>query len=172
MRHLIWISVLFLLACGKAKEDGDKPIFTGPPLTTSDVVMHYSDSAKKVLDLTTKLQIKYHKGDQEFPKGLFLEFYNNDEEIESTLIGDRGYYVHASGKWIITGNVVLNNIDKGDRIETDTLNWFPREHLIKTRDSVRITTGTQLLWGKGLEANEDFSEYEILDPSGVLDLEE
>ena len=53
------------------------------------------------------------------------------------------------------------------KLVTEELYWKPAENRVYNDKFVKITTGKQLLYGTGLEAKDDFSDYEIQNPQGV-----
>lgn len=103
----------------------------------------------------------------EMKKGMRIEFFNDSLEIESTLDAKYGRYYEEKGNVLIRDSVVVVN-EKGDTLRTEELIWGQKARKIYTEKFVRINTPDQVMYGDGLEANEDFSWYRIKNPKGVV----
>lgn len=103
----------------------------------------------------------------EMRKGLKLEFMSDSLEVESTLTARYGRYYEDKGNVLIRDSVVFIN-ELGDTLRTEELIWSQSIRKIFTEKYVRINTPDQVMYGEGLEANEDFSWYRILRPKGVV----
>ena len=71
-----------------------------------------------------------------------------------------------------TGNVILYNIDSGDELRTEELFWYPNDEKFLSEKFVTIKTGNEIHSGEGMISNQDFSSYEIMKPSGIIDIDE
>jgi LPS export ABC transporter protein LptC len=103
-------------------------------------------------------------------KGLKMEFYNDSTQVESTLTAKYARYYEQQGNILIRDSIVIVN-KKGERLNTEELVYNQKLKKFYTEKPVRITTPTQTLYGDGLEANEDFSWYEIKNIKGILQVE-
>lgn len=61
---------------------------------------------------------------------------------------------------------------EGKKLETELLIWSEKEHRIYTDKFVKISTETEILFGEGLEAKDDFSEYEITNITGRIKVQD
>ncbi len=100
-------------------------------------------------------------------KGLKAEVFNDSLKVESTLTANNARYYEKQGNILIRDSIVVIN-KKGERLDTDELVWNQGAKKIFTEKFVKITTPTQIMYGDGLEANEDFSWYRILNPKGIV----
>ena len=66
---------------------------------------------------------------------------------------------------------MLNYITN-DELRTEELFWYPNEEKFVTEKFVTIKTGNELHKGEGMISNQDFSNYEILKPSGIIEVDE
>jgi LPS export ABC transporter protein LptC len=82
-----------------------------------------------------------------------------------------GKYEKQKDAYFIRGNVVLNNEAKGETMKTEELHWDKQSRKIFTDKFVTIQTKDEILKGHGMEANQDFSKYKILKPSGVFSVQ-
>lgn len=103
----------------------------------------------------------------EMRKGLRVEFFNDSLQIESTLDAQYGRYYEEKGNILIRDSVVVVNV-KGDTLRTEELIWSQKVRKIYSEKFVRINTPDQIMYGDGLEANEDFSWYRIKNPKGIV----
>ncbi|SNR49504.1 LPS export ABC transporter periplasmic protein LptC [Hymenobacter mucosus] len=176
-RHLLWISglaVLLLDSCQKQADEVVKPVsYTGPLIETENVLMLVSDSAKLRIRLKAPLEQDFENGDQIFPKGLSLTFLSEDgSKVVNTIEANYGKKEKAKSLYIVRGNVRVSNVEKQQRMNTEEAFYDTGKALIYTKETteVRVTTPTEVLTGKGLTANQDFSRYTILTPTGVFDV--
>ena len=100
-------------------------------------------------------------------KGLKVEFYNDSARIEHVLTADSSRYYEAQGNVLVWGNVKIVS-QNGDTLTTQELVWNQSIEKIYTEKPVRIATGTEVLFGDGLEANQDFTWYHITDTKGSV----
>jgi LPS export ABC transporter protein LptC len=121
--------------------------------------------------LKAKKQVALQNGNREFPEGVLVEFYN-DKKVTSTLTSNFARYYKETNKYMVSGNVIIKNLEEGKTMNTEELFWLPLEERIYVEKDkqVIITTQTDVLYGKGLEAKEDFSSYKILHPTGTSTL--
>jgi LPS export ABC transporter protein LptC len=161
--------------CKKAEPEKAKgPVeYKGPLLESNNVLTLYSDSAKLQIKYTAPLEQQYENGDKRYPKGIKVEFYGEGgAKVRNTLRGDYGSYDKAKNLYFIRGNVFVSNEEKQQSMKTQRMYFDQVKQLIYTEDSVRIQTPTEILTGKGLTANQDFSRYTILKPAGIFTIDE
>lgn len=147
-----------------------------PAESGKNVEIIYSDSAKIKAKLTA-VQLDRYAGKKSYmllPKGMEVLFFNEKGEQQTKLTANYGIgfdngkgMEHMEAK----GNVVVIN-EKGDRLNTEHLIWNAITRKIYTNEFVKITTKDEVIWGDGLEANQDFSEYEIKHPKGQISLKD
>ena len=174
-----WIAALMALmaiigfGCKEDLKDPDKEQkYTGPTMENRDVVTLYSDSARLLIKLQAPLQQEFEGGDGVFPEGLYVEFYEEGDKMTSTLEANYGKQDRNKSLFEAQGNVVVQNLVKKEKLETEQLFWDKRRAKIYTDKFVRITTPEQVIMGNGLQADQDFSNYRIRDVTGIIDLEE
>jgi LPS export ABC transporter protein LptC len=106
----------------------------------------------------------------EFPRGIKAYTYNIDGEIESSMTAKYATITERNGQ-IETMNakndVVVVNI-KGEKLNTEDLTWIQSNKRIYAAGFVRITTPDEIIYGDGMEAKEDFSEYTIKKVTGKV----
>ncbi|EMR02422.1 LPS export ABC transporter periplasmic protein LptC [Cesiribacter andamanensis] len=170
MKHVL---VLFLLlslgiwGCDGNEEIADLPPYVGPMMEADSIETLYSDSAVVRIRVEAPKRFEYDNGNSEFPQGIYIEFYEPDGSTSSTLKADKGYYFRERDRYTAVGNVLIDGKKDHNSLHTDTLHWSPPTQRIFTKARVMITEKLDTLWGVGLEAKQDFSEYTILNPEGT-----
>lgn len=157
------------------------------PIETSiNIELLYSDSARVRSRLKAPL-VEHYLGKKpyyEMKKGMDVVFYNQFGKEENKLTANYGIgYDNENGQnqgaanqgkmniMEAKGNVVVLN-EKGDKLNTEHLTWNSVTKKIYTDEFVKITTKDEVIWGDGLEAEEDFSEYEIKHVKGTIALKD
>lgn len=72
----------------------------------------------------------------------------------------------------MTGNVIVKNLAEGKSLKTEILNWNPLTEKVYTEENVTIQTPEDILWGKGLDADQRFEHYKIREPKGEMSVDE
>ncbi|MEI8279841.1 MAG: LPS export ABC transporter periplasmic protein LptC [Bacteroidota bacterium] len=135
-----------------------------------DVTLIYSEHGKVKARLFSKEFIHNEIAKPPYydmKKGLKFEFYNDSLTVESTLTALYARYYELQGNVLIRDSVVVVN-KKGEQLNTEELVWNEQLKKFYTEKFVRITTATQVMYGDGLEANQDFTWYEIKNPKGIV----
>jgi len=176
-KHIIHIAFLgiYLLAaisCSETRSVDDMALYEGPVLELSDIESYYSDSAVVRIKMVAPKQLEFENNDSEFPEGLYLEFYDKNGTLSSTLEANYAYKYNKEDKWRALRNVIVKNIENNEELHTEELFWEPQKELVYTNKFVRIETEDQILMGEGMEASQDFSWWRILDARGTISLDE
>ena len=134
----------------------------------------YSDSAVLRLKIVTpelqrwtNLETPYI----EFPKGLHLFFYDSLGNVESTLTADYAINYTEEKRVEVKHHVEVIN-GKHDILNTEHLIWLQKEEKIYTEEFVKITTPDEIIYGDGLEANQQFTKYRIKNIKGTIAVDE
>lgn len=103
-------------------------------------------------------------------KGLKMESFNDSGLVESTLTARYARYYEQQQNILIRDSIVIVN-KRGEQLNTEELVWNQQMQKLFTEKFVRITTPTQVIYGDGLEANQDFTWYKITNIKGVIDVD-
>lgn len=170
---LLTLWAVMAAGCGNELQDPDKEVkYMGPLRETMDVVTLYSDSARLLIKMTAPVQQDYENGDAVFPKGIYIEFYDKPGVITSTLKANYGKQDRNANLYHVRGNVVINNLQKNEKIETEELFWNRGRDRIYNEKFVKITTESEIITGYGLRTNQNFSPYSLKRLTGEFELEE
>ncbi|MCW5910158.1 MAG: LPS export ABC transporter periplasmic protein LptC [Cyclobacteriaceae bacterium] len=165
------LGLLLPAACNTS--DTTVPVqYEGPLSEAEDVVMHYAEKDRVKVILRAAKILEFQNGDQEFPEGIYMEFYDEWGNISSTLRANDAYYFKNENKWRGRGNVEVVNAQKEEQLNTEELFWKPNDKKIFTDKFVTIKLQSEVLYGTGLEANEDLSNYQIKNPEGEFVVDE
>ena len=173
---IICISILaFFFSCEEKKEVQEtKILFEGgdSAFVFKDVSLLYSENALLKLKLEASTQIRYDNQSQLYPEGVYLELFDEEEVKITTLKADWAEYIHKSQKYTAKGNIVVKNLIEKQQLETQVLHWDLKKEQIYTDDSIKILTKNEQINGIGMSAKQDFSQYIIKDPTGIITLPE
>jgi len=172
-RFLVLGLIVFAFSCDQRKELVDQPLYEGPTSVLDSINTILSDSGKFVMKLQSSKQSNFEGGDIEWPEGAFVEYYDNAGiNITTMFKANYVYYTSEEELYRATGNVVVRNYDTGDELTTEELFWDEKNEEYYTEKFVTIISDEEVHTGEGLKANQDFSEYQILNPSGTFTLED
>jgi len=161
---------LFLFACKNEELITEPSKYEGPILEGENVVSWYSDSAKLKLKVAAPLRLEYENGNQQFPKGIQVDFYNEKGENSGRLTANSARYNKERNQYTAIGNVIVKQLLEDKTLKTEKLHWLPLERIVFTDSAefVEIITPQELLKGFGLRAKQDLSYYRIWKPTGVI----
>ncbi len=163
--------VTILVSCNSP--DLKQPVlYEGPLRIVEDMEMYYTEANQVKVKMVAAEVHEYESGDREFPKGIYLEFFDEEGRLETTLRANEAYYFKKEHQWRGRGKVEVKNIAKNEQLNTEELFWRPAEEKIFTDKFVTIRQQTDVIYGNGLEAKQDMSDYIIIDPEGEFTVEE
>jgi LPS export ABC transporter protein LptC len=176
MRWFWMFSMIFGISCVNDLGEVDRLLDpeAGRTEWAKDVEIIYSDSVAVKVRITSPLLVR--NLDQitpydEFPDGVFVEFFDSNQNISSTLSAKYGIRYPRTKKIIVRDSVVLQNIQR-EQLETSELIWDENNKVVQTDKFVKITKPEEIIFAYGFRANQDFSEYELLSVAGRVKVEE
>lgn len=165
--------ILTLASCSSENKDIlNQPTYDGPSMEMDSIKTMYSDSAIVKIMIRAPKQLNFSNGNEEYPNGISLEFFNELGEVISTLEANKAYYIEKEKHYKGVGNVIVVNLETGDRLNTEELFWNPKEEKVYTNKFVTIRSEDEVHTGEGLIANQDFDNYQIMKPTGTIIIEE
>lgn len=146
-----------------------------PTESAKQVDMIYSDSGKATARLNAPLMLHYTLGVkepyEELPQGIYVEFYDDSNKVKSILKSNYAIRYEQTKKMEAKYQVEVIN-ENGEKLNTEHLIWDEEKKKIRSDEFVKITTKKEIIMGDGLEADQDFSEWEILKVKGVIKVNE
>jgi LPS export ABC transporter protein LptC len=168
---LVLLYMLSLSSC--MKTEIKEPIeYKGPLRKAENVESFYTEKNQVKVKMVAAELDEFLNGDREFPKGLYLEFYDEFGKLESTLRANTAYFFKQGNLWRGRGKVEVRNVAKNEQLNTEELFWKQFEHKIYTEKFVTIRQQGDVIYGEGLEAKEDMSDYVIKKPVGEFEVKE
>ncbi len=164
---LCWMS-----ACTDLKKE-TRQVFTQDDVAMEvarDVEILYSDSARVRVRISGPVLHNFTERDdprQEFPQGVKVDFLDERQQAKSTLTAKNAIRRQDKGQVTARDSVVLNTV-RGERLETEELIWDEKTEKIFTDKFVKVTKPGEIIYGFGLEANQDFSYWKITVPKGRI----
>ncbi len=134
-----------------------------------DIHMTYTDSAKVKAILTAPLNLDYtHLSFKysEFPEGLKIIFYNNNNE-ENTVVADYGILYNQTKIVDLQGNVVLLSND-GSRLETSQMYWDSEKEWLFTEQPFTFKNINYDMAAIRLDTNKEFSKFQTGNLTGTM----
>ncbi|MCS7018919.1 MAG: LPS export ABC transporter periplasmic protein LptC [Cytophagales bacterium] len=169
-RLIIGTVILAIDACTPQdlQKSKAKAQYSGPMVEFYQVETLYSDNAIIQLKIEAQQQHIFQNGDVKYPKGVKISRYDPYGVKISTLRGDSGSYDKARQLYQAFGNIEVENLQLQQRLYTTQLDWDQPKREIRTDKPIKIVTPDEILEGVGLVADESFTRYRILRPSGVF----
>ena len=169
MKYCIFIGLLLLLAASSCRkeapvEDESLMALLRQGIEVGDSVqILYSDSAR--LKVMIEAPVMYQETNrryhiQTFPKGIYVEFYDEEGVLTSTLRANYAQRKEQDRQVIVKDNVVYQSV-QGDKLETSELMWNEDDRLISTDKPYRLRRANGDLANglMGFTANESFTYF-------------
>ena len=106
-----------------------------------------------------------------FEKGVYLEKYDYDLNIEATIKCDTAYYYSEQKLWKLIGNVDIRN-PKNERFFTDLMYWDQDKEKIYSDAYIKIEQEDQMTEGVGFSSNQSMTLWEIKNTKGIYAIKE
>ena len=170
------IPVLFgvLFSCSNDLEEVKKYDSTQvlPDQVVKQVEVMYSTSGIVVFQLNAPILYQYggEKNYNEMTEGVEVKIFNKQMVVTTKLTSNYAIDSTYANKMEARENVIVVN-EKGETLNTEKLLWNKKTEQITSDVFVKITTADQIIMGKGLISNQDFTEYRILEPSGIINID-
>jgi len=161
---IIILVCILLLSC--EKKTGFIPksdLLNLPSLTAKDFKTVANDSGKLQVVMYAPLLEQYDNKSipySEFKSGIRVVFYEGKKDSVASVTAKYAKYTKKDNLWELRDSVVVIN-EKGDRLETELLNWNQSNDRIYTDRFVKITNVDQITMGTGLESNSKMTVVKI-----------
>jgi len=185
---VLLLAVAFFAGCGKKPKEvavSNKVVFIPEEATNVESFMSEGDnvggklSAKVKGKLTAPYMLRYQRSDTpytEFPRSLHVDFYKVDSNakanavpiVESQMDALYGKYFQNQERIFLRDSVVVKNILKGDTVRCRELWWDQHTEKFYTDKPVRIYQKDKILYGTGMEADQNFRWYTITKLTGTV----
>ena len=106
-----------------------------------------------------------------FEKGVYLEKFDTLFHIDASIQADTAYYYEKKKLWELRSNVNIRNLS-GDKFETQQLFWDEKDKKIYSDKYIRIEQEDKTISGYGFESNQELTEYQIRNTTGIFTVED
>ncbi|MBQ3191281.1 MAG: LPS export ABC transporter periplasmic protein LptC [Bacteroides sp] len=106
-----------------------------------------------------------------FEKGVYLEKFDTLFRIDASIKADTAYYHEKKKLWELKGNVQIHS-QRGDKFQTDLLFWDEKKERVYSDKFIQIEQEDKIIKGYGFESNQDLTEYEIKNTTGIFTVED
>ena len=106
-----------------------------------------------------------------FEKGVYLEKFDTLFRVDASIKADTAYYHEKKKLWELRGHVQILS-QRGDRFQTDLLFWDEKKEKVYSDTFIQIEQEDKVIKGYGFESNQDLSEYEIKNTTGIFTIED
>lgn len=137
-----------------------------------NIELYYSEDGIVKVRVTAPVVTRYFTNDPytEFNDGLNVDFFNDSMRVITNLTANYGIRYENEMKTIMRNDVQVIN-EKNEHLSTEELIWDEKRHIIYSEKFVKITTPDQVLYGEGMEADEELTRYIIKKPQGTIKTE-
>lgn len=143
-------------------------------MSTYDVSTLISDSGRISYRIDAKEWLVFDKRQPPywaFEKGVYLEKYDLDMNVEATIKCDTAYYYSSQQLWKLIGNVDIRN-QKNERFYTDLMYWDQENEKIYSDAYIKIEQEDQVTEGVGFSSNQSMTLWEIKNTKGIYTIKE
>ena len=171
---LLFLSLLLAVACRNDIEQvraiTDKN--THAAQTSYNASYTFSEKGKKQTRLEANQLEQFElEGDEDYllaSGGFTMIFFDANTQEDARISAQNGRYEEKRKTLTAWDTVILTN-KAGERLETEELIYVQDSARIFTDKQVKITlSGGTVLHGRGLESNDSFTNYKILQPTGDI----
>lgn len=145
-----------------------------PDMRTTGVTTFISDSGLIRYKIIASEWLIYSRVDSPywaFKKGIYLEKFDTLFHIDASIKADTAYYYDQKRLWELRSNVHIRS-QKGDKFDTQLLYWDQRTERIYSDQFIRIEQVDKILTGYGFESNQQMTEYQIFNNTGIFTVED
>ncbi len=175
----VWATVMFILfpACsGKDKNVAEAITERDslPMMRTLGVETLISDSGitrYKIIAEEWEIYDKKNPPYWSFEKGVYLEKFDTLFRIDASIKADTAYYFEKKKLWELRSNVHIRSL-RGDRFDTELLYWDEKTQRIYSDKYIRIEQEDKIITGYGFESNQQLTEYQIYNNTGIFTVED
>ena len=175
----VWTTVMFVLfpACSRGEKNLAEAITERdslPSMKTLGVTTLISDSGITRYKIITEEWEIYDKKNPPywaFEKGVYLEKFDSLFHIDASIKADTAYYYEKKKLWELRSNVHIRS-QRGDKFDTDLLFWDEKQERVYSDKFIRIEQEDKIITGYGFESNQQMTEYQIYNNTGIFTVED
>lgn len=147
-----------------------------PVISSDDMEIIYSDSAKVQFKVVTRQLSKYNTPEKqyvEFPKGMTVYKYDRNKNIEAIIKANYAIYYESQKLWEAHDNVEAKNLKKNEQINTEELFWDQTKGRIYSTKFTKIENADGVFTGEGgFESREDLTKWTLKGSKGKVNIKD
>lgn len=168
-----FLTLATILVCCKSnlQQTGVLDLNSLPTQSVVNMEAIQTENGGVVMKMSSPRMDRYENKDEElsyelFPIGFNVYGYNENGELETEIVADQAKHTTTKNgeKWEAFDNVVITNLLKQEKMETDTLYWDQENHKIFTHCIVRMTSPNGFIQGIGMESDEMARNAVVIKP--------
>jgi len=153
---------LVLAGCGKGEPAGQEQPAAQPDQEITGFTLTQTADGRRVWALRAREARVFEESDRVEATGVRVDFYGREAELQSTLTAASGVIMRRTNAIEVQGRVVVTSAD-GTVLTTERLQWDERTGKIRSDTAVRVTKGTDVVTGSGMEADPDLKNLRVRD---------
>lgn len=176
------VVVLFLASCSKSDAEQIGAVEdrkATPQLRATDVTTLISDSGITRYRISAAQWDVYDKAEEpywEFPKGIYLDRFDQDLSIDASIESDYAKYLEKPQIWELRKNVKATNL-QGERFESELIYWDQKKERIYSDTAIVVHRAKYTINAMGFESDQTLTNYDFYKITGRIyidpdDLEE
>ncbi|MFV0540382.1 MAG: LPS export ABC transporter periplasmic protein LptC [Aestuariibaculum sp.] len=172
---VIVFAMTMLFSCNSnLKEANRATLSDNEPVGVADSInLKYTDSGRVTANLISSKMLDYTNREfpyNEFPNGITLYLYD-EQNKKSTVVSNYAIIYNQTNLIDLQGNVVITTSDS-NMLKTEQLYYDQKKEWLFTNQHLMFVAETDTIYGSGFDTDSKFMDYEILEGTGVLELEE
>ena len=174
---MVAVMLIFNTACGGKKMDLADAVNGSdivPDMRTTGVTTFISDSGLIRYKIITSEWLIFNSVDSPywaFHKGIYLEKFDTLFRIDASIKADTAFYYEDKKLWELRQNVHIRS-QKGDKFDTHLLFWNQKTERMYSDQFIRIEQPDKIIEGYGFESNQQMTEYQIFNNTGIFEVED
>ncbi len=170
-----FLVLLTLISCENDLETIKKITFDSkaPDESTKNLRVLFSDSGYAKVEIYAAIAETFRGKESTtiVKDSLRVNFFSEKGDIVSTLSAKYGEINNTKGTILVKDSVRLYNFEKKQTLETEALFWNQNDSTIYSLSQVIIKLPKGIVFGNGIKTDQNFSRYELLKPTGKIELE-
>lgn len=174
---LVVVVLIFHSSCNKNENEKIIAIECSDSIavmSTFDVNTIVSDSGRisyKIIADEWRIYDKRNPPHWAFERGVYLEKYDREMNIEATVKCDTAYYYSEMKLWKLIGNVNIKNTNN-EKFYTHLMYWDQDKEKIYSDAYIKIEQTDHITEGTGFSANQNLTVWQINNTKGIFTIEE
>ena len=171
---MLLVAIAHLISCKNSLQKVQEAAASYEPTREAGegVEMFYSEDGRIAMRLSAPEALRFEAREPyiEFPAGVYIELFDDDGEINGILRSKYAITSEKKNQTMFRDSVYMRNV-RGEELFTEELTLDEGKDRIHSDKFVRIMTPDEQIIGTGLESNQDFTKYRILNITGTFAVE-